>query len=773
MRHRTALAVLVASLFILPVMRPQAQRTPADSGPVVLRGVVVDAEGAAVSRMRLDVMMGGKRTAGTVTEDDGTFSVAITAPDRVSIAPFANLTLRTFKAGYATTAVTFGPEQVRAPGGVRFTVPRAGVISGRIVSAGGTMHGTMLAASMVIVRRDGDGGTLTQNVFTTRPDQISYSTLPDEDGNFRVGGLPAGRYVVQVPVTIAESAAGQATAANGSAVRIVSTTVDVRPGFEITGVDLVYTPTLDEPAPAQVEAVGGGSLIRGRVTTVEGQPVSGAMVSARTGGRSWHVSTDASGQFTMRDVPPGKISITALRRGYLPAEYGQRGADLPGLPVVVEAGRDVDNVAIMLSRGGVITGIVVDEHNEPLPDVALELSRVRQSATGLVLVASLGGGRTTDDRGMFRIPEVGPGDYLLTASLPAEITTEASGRRTASVPAFYPDTQDAGAALPLRVQAGDVVSSVLTIRRVPVVRVAGVVQNSQGTPFTGTVRLSHRHVGAWAVLPRTAYPDASGAFAFAEVPPGDYVLWASASGGPNGTELAQHNLTVAATDPEPLVMRTMPTSSASGHLVLDSPAGEMLWGYSIRTFTPDTASSGAGMTTVGSPTPNGATFQLASLAGPTRIAVATDDANWYLRSIAINGVDATDVPFDFGFDGRRYTGVEVVFSRYAASLTGRATDDRAMPVNDYAVYAFPIDRDKWFTGSRWLKRVRSAGDGTFRVAGLPPGEYWLAAVDRVDTAAASRDWVDVDLLDALAARATRTILAEGQSRTATLRLVRR
>jgi hypothetical protein len=72
-----------------------------------------------------------------------------------------------------------------------------------------------------------------------------------------------------------------------------------------------------------------------------------------------------------------------------------------------------------------------------------------------------------------------------------------------------------------------------------------------------------------------------------------------------------------------------------------------------------------------------------------------------------------------------------------------------------------------------VKLVRSSADGGFNVRSLPPGDYWVAAIDRVDAPPAAAGWVDAELLTLLSARATRVTLGEGQSHTATLRLVAR
>ena len=71
-----------------------------------------------------------------------------------------------------------------------------------------------------------------------------------------------------------------------------------------------------------------------------------------------------------------------------------------------------------------------------------------------------------------------------------------------------------------------------------------------------------------------------------------------------------------------------------------------------------------------------------------------------------------------------------------------------------------------------MKLGRPAQDGTFRVEGLPPGDYWFAAVDRVDTANAG-EWQNPEFLETLVSRASRIVLAAGETHRTTLRVIRR
>ena len=92
-------------------------------------------------------------------------------------------------------------------------------------------------------------------------------------------------------------------------------------------------------------------------------------------------------------------------------------------------------------------------------------------------------------------------------------------------------------------------------------------------------------------------------------------------------------------------------------------------------------------------------------------------------------------------------------------------------MRDYAVYVFSAERDKWISGSRWVRVARAAADGAFSITALPPGDYWVAAVDRVDTVAGAADWIDPDLLDRLLPRATRVFVGAGETRALDLRLI--
>jgi hypothetical protein len=118
-------------------------------------------------------------------------------------------------------------------------------------------------------------------------------------------------------------------------------------------------------------------------------------------------------------------------------------------------------------------------------------------------------------------------------------------------------------------------------------------------------------------------------------------------------------------------------------------------------------------------------------------------------------------------------GGDVVVSNAGASISGHVTDSASAPVGDYSVFVFATDRNKWLPASRFLRLARPAQDGSFEVAGLPPGEYWVAATEPVEGNHVSGNWFEAERLEQLSLRARRVTLTERQRYLTILRLIRR
>jgi hypothetical protein len=114
----------------------------------------------------------------------------------------------------------------------------------------------------------------------------------------------------------------------------------------------------------------------------------------------------------------------------------------------------------------------------------------------------------------------------------------------------------------------------------------------------------------------------------------------------------------------------------------------------------------------------------------------------------------------------------------STAIGGHVTDATSAAVSEYSVVVFPTDRAKWLEPARSMRVARPAPDGSFEVS-LPPGEYWVAAVEGtaatgpMNGAEASGDGLKPETLERLSFRATRVTLTERQRVMTVLRLIRR
>ena len=130
-----------------------------------------------------------------------------------------------------------------------------------------------------------------------------------------------------------------------------------------------------------------------------------------------------------------------------------------------------------------------------------------------------------------------------------------------------------------------------------------------------------------------------------------------------------------------------------------------------------------------------------------------------------DGRDVTDTPIDLR-SGQRLSNVAVVFTDKLSEINGMLTDDRGTPITDYTVLAFPADSSLWRPQARHIMTARPDQTGRYRIRGLPPGEYLLAAVNPAEQG----EWFEPSFLDHHRGGAARVILVDGDVKTQNLRI---
>jgi hypothetical protein len=137
-----------------------------------------------------------------------------------------------------------------------------------------------------------------------------------------------------------------------------------------------------------------------------------------------------------------------------------------------------------------------------------------------------------------------------------------------------------------------------------------------------------------------------------------------------------------------------------------------------------------------------------------------------LKAVRLNGTEITDSGVDFK-PGEQLSNLEIVLTSKTTEITGGVTAANGEPTKDYTVVVFSDDPTHWsLPMSRWVTGSRPDQDGRFKISNMPPGTYYVVALDYIESGA----WGDPELLDRLKTRAKRLTLNEGSNETLDLKL---
>ncbi|HWE49918.1 MAG TPA: carboxypeptidase-like regulatory domain-containing protein [Bryobacteraceae bacterium] len=146
-----------------------------------------------------------------------------------------------------------------------------------------------------------------------------------------------------------------------------------------------------------VEKSTGYSLAHAAVTL---EPVPGGNLPGRT------MLTSEAGGFAFDKLPAGAYVLKASRRGFMPGEYGQKRWNSAGTVIVVEGEASTFSARIPLTRYGSISGTVRDSNEVGIGDQDVAAYTNTQPPHFVTRAR-------TDERGIFRIPGLDPGSYLV------------------------------------------------------------------------------------------------------------------------------------------------------------------------------------------------------------------------------------------------------------------------------------------------------------------------------------------------------------------------
>jgi len=168
-------------------------------------------------------------------------------------------------------------------------------------------------------------------------------------------------------------------------------------------------------AANQQQVPAGTAVISGTVSLAgTGSPVRRAQVTLSGNGRGGRSSaTDDEGRFAFVGLPAGRFTLSASKPGFSTISYGAKKPGRQGTPIQLAEGQILANVNLTLPKGSVLTGVVVDEYGEPSPNTQVRAYRAAFINGERTLQSA--GQSQTDDRGIYRIFQLQPGDYIVSA----------------------------------------------------------------------------------------------------------------------------------------------------------------------------------------------------------------------------------------------------------------------------------------------------------------------------------------------------------------------
>jgi protocatechuate 3,4-dioxygenase beta subunit len=820
-RLAPAIALLAAVVVHGQSARPSVA-SPAGTGSI--RGRVLAADtGAPVRHARIELEDGDHRMVLTVLADgEGQFAFTSVSAGMFTLAAAKPGYVRTlFVAQGDASGGRTNPASIRvAEGatveGLEVYLAKAGAIAGRILDESGE---PVIGAS---VTADSVGGG----------ERISARGETDDLGQYRIGGLPAGRFVVSVDapaaVLFSQTVFSRGPGARpGGRARIYypgtddasqAQPIEVLTSEQRTNVDfgVAFTQLTNDVTIGDAHAIGNVTLIgsdsgalaivqpradqpaerdatgeiSGRVTRADGRPLPSAQVCLELAegfqnGRG--ALADDDGRYAFTALRPGDYTIKASRRGYLEVEYGQIRAFERGAEIKLSVGQKRGRVDVSLPRYGTIAGRVLDENGEPIEGARVSALQIRFTAGRQQLIEAQAARKRTDDLGSYRLHDLQPGQYIVRAAFgdPSD-----HSRPPLDIPGYattyFPGTPAPEAARLVTVGVSEDVSGLdFAMTRLPTARISGHAFTSSGESVKGGLSLVRsQRSGSIASTPvgpdRTFVPE--GSFEFRNVPPGEYVIQATTGRQTLGAEgeFAAQYVVVNGTDVDGLVLRTSSGSSMSGRVTFegDKPPRPHEIGLRPVAVDPDLnprldddgpfGAGAAGFADVY----DDWTFEIDGISGFRRLRLINAPAGWALKGIYQNGVDVTDQTFALGKPDQSIRDLQVVLTNQVTEIAGTVADANGGPARDCLVMAFPTDREARSYPSRFLDHSACQRDGSFVIRRLPPGEYLIAAIARRSNEMAD-EWQEPRLLELVAPGATRVVLSEGEKMSISPRLIAR
>lgn len=502
---------------------------------------------------------------------------------------------------------------------------------------------------------------------------------------------------------------------------------------------------------AQTPAAAPTASISGRVT-IGGKAAAGVTVAAEVTDSPFEnrtvakTVTDEEGNYHLTGLVAGRFMITPLAKSFVVAVVGSETFKQAGQTVNVAENEAITKIDFALVRGGVITGRITDLEGRPIIGERVNIVTKVDSGTSRP-GTSFSGKNTTDDRGIYRIYGLGPGNYRVSVGKSGAGAdggfSQMGGTQYAKT--FYPGVTEESKATVIEITEG---TEAANIDITPGKSASGfsvsgrVVDLESDKPVPGAfitysaVNEQNQRTGGMIYSP--ALTDANGKFRLEGVPPGRYSASMMGIGGETSSYSDLTPFEVTDGDVTGVELKVRRGATIDGVAVLennvDPTIAALLQSVSLIAYVNDEKGASSPTYSRGSIAADGS-FHFAGLSpGKARISVMTFSSTTkgpQLVRTEVDGLEQSE-----GFDitaGAHVTGVRLIFVYGTGKIRGEIRFEGGVlpPPTTYLLSMRPATGDP----SKNSRFVEIDTRGHFTVQDLPPGSYELTLKPRGNTTA--------------------------------------
>ena len=535
----------------------------------------------------------------------------------------------------------------------------------------------------------------------------------------------------------------------------------------LLGAAPLWSQTAGPAGPAEVagivtDAATGAAVRKAYVTlmTAEDNPAEALAI------------TDDSGRFGFANVPPGRYKLRAHCDGYQLVWFGAPTPRYAAGVITLHPGERRQDFNLRLTILGAISGVVLDQDGDPVDgaNVTLLVRSFRRGKPSFVRR----GGASTNDRGEYRISNVTPGSYLVTADSRHQQALRIQPESAASSEPirqptqlkyniqFFPAANRAVEASSITVAAGKEIAGIdFHLTAQPTLTLHGNVIPPPDLPADTFIQVIAR-----VDLPdNTQFEFGSGAaapnyeFTFGGFSPGDYLLVASVTSGGRPYRGVQH-VVINGNAENHATIKLDPGIDLAGTVKVEGQKRDATTQVVLSPGDAIPLQSSAPQTQVKAD----GTFVISDVVpGVWDIGVHPLPDGGYIKSMRLGRQDVLTEEMAIGPDTKDK--LDIVVSTHGGILDGDVKSESGEITAPVHVLAAPDGQ--YSQVMSFYASATSDEKGHFKLRHLTPGRYRIYAFDALEYC----DWCDPDFLKPFADQAQAVQVVEGVNPPVEIRLI--